>query len=358
MPWDSGNWDEGTWDDDPPPPPPAPPGALLSVPNLNPNSQSTMQYWEVTKNRAQETLPVWLQHLPAVTVGGKTPADLEGFIDFFEPKAQAQTAAQDAYDGAYRMGGDQLARMRKLGTSVPQIIEAQLAENTLIMKDVEDLYRTSPRTEATVLKRLRELLPVWVRSNAALAALNPPQAPITRAVGGTVYTAATAQALLDGYTEQVKTIKDKEELLDAARAALRALDAQTDDLIKRWYQLAKVQAEPGSALAAALEGITTEGGTAAPVAIEIDTLAQGGDSGLEVVVAYASGGGDHATTKLVKWKVEGVDADFTHSEPLTPAGNTIGPFVVAQVVKVMTEVSNSSGTRTSAVRTITIEPPV
>jgi hypothetical protein len=41
---------------------------------------------------------------------------------------------------------------------------------------------------------------------------------------------------------------------------------------------------------------------------------------------------------------------------MEPSGNTLGPFLVGQVVRVMTEVSNSS--RTSAVRTITIEEPI
>lgn len=68
--------------------------------------------------------------------------------------------------------------------------------------------------------------------------------------------------------------------------------------------------------------------------------------------------GAHATTKLLKWMVVGVDTDFTHSTPLTDAGDAIGPFTVGQVVKVETEATNSAGTRTSAVRTITIETPI
>lgn len=317
-----------------------------------------MEYWESTKKRAQETLPVWKQYLPTVTVGGKTWADLEAFIGQFEPQAQAQAAAQDVYDAAWRGTLASLARMKNLGTSVPPIIEAQLAEDTLLMNDVRDLYQSRVKTEETVLKRLRLLLPVWIRANAALAALSPPQPAITRVIGDTAYTVALAQALLDGYTEEVKTMSDKEQLLNKVKAAMRALDQQTDDLNKRWYKLAKSLSEPGSPLARALERITTEGGTPAPKVIEIDTLTQFGASGLEVDVAYASGGGRHATKKQLRWMVEGVDAGFTHSAPLTAAGNTIGPFAAGNVVKVMTEVSNSAGTRTSAVRTITIEAPM
>ena len=54
----------------------------------------------------------------------------------------------------------------------------------------------------------------------------------------------------------------------------------------------------------------------------------------------------------------GVDLDFIHSAPLDASGNALGPFTVGQVVRVITEVSNSSGTRTTAPRTITIEEPI
>ena len=53
-----------------------------------------------------------------------------------------------------------------------------------------------------------------------------------------------------------------------------------------------------------------------------------------------------------------VDPDFTNSVELESGGNAVGPFTEGQVVKVITEVTNSSGSRTSAERTITIEPPI
>ena len=45
-------------------------------------------------------------------------------------------------------------------------------------------------------------------------------------------------------------------------------------------------------------------------------------------------------------------------EPVDPSGNALGPFAVGQVVKIITEVSNSSGSRSIAPRTITITEPV
>ena len=108
----------------------------------------------------------------------------------------------------------------------------------------------------------------------------------------------------------------------------------------------------------ALEEIPTEGGTPAPEAIDINEVTQGGEDGLQVLVSYVADGGDHATTKLVEYMVEGVDADFINPVAIEPSGNALGPFVVGQVVKVRTRVSNSVGTRTSAVRMITIEEPL
>lgn len=87
-------------------------------------------------------------------------------------------------------------------------------------------------------------------------------------------------------------------------------------------------------------------------------MTQGGESGLEVLLSYVPGGGEHATTRLVRWMVVGVDADFTQSAALDASGNTLGPFAVGQEVRVLTEVINSAGSRTTAPRTITLGEPV
>ena len=73
---------------------------------------------------------------------------------------------------------------------------------------------------------------------------------------------------------------------------------------------------------------------------------------------YEPGGGEHATTRQVEYLVEGVDAEFGHTTALDASGNMFGPFTVGQVVKVQTKVTNSTGSRTSAIRTITIEAPI
>ena len=317
-----------------------------------------MEAHEVTKQRAQATLAVWMQFVPSLKVGTQGHADLGELIDEFEPLVQARTLAQDDFDAAFRAVQNALLRMKILGTKVPQIMEAQLDENTGIMKDVDDLYAVSPRTEGTILKRARMLYPVWERANAALAALTPPQAPITRPIAGTVYTVALLKGLLDGYTELVKAMSTEQEALEKQRSDLRTLDRTADQLNKRWYKLVKASYDEGSPEYEALNRIPTEPSTPAPDPVEIATVTQGGEAGLQVLVAYVPGGGDHATTKLVKWQVVGVDTEFTHSAPWDASGNALGPFTVGKVVRIITEVSNSVATRTTSPRTITIGPPI
>ena len=317
-----------------------------------------MEYWEITKERAIQTLTVWEQHVPTLNIGVSTSATLETLIDGFEPLVTARVNAQDAYDAAFRAAQDALAAMRVLGTKIPQIIEGQLDENTAIMRDVKDLYANSPRTESTILKRLRELLPVWVRANTALAALTPSQPPIVRVVGGVAYTAVSAKALYDNYTDLIGARSDTAGLLDTARENLTAHDNTTDDLVKRWYKVVKATADPGTALANALDNIPVEEGTPAPVIVDIGSITQGGDDGMHVVIDWAEGGGEHVTTANVRWKVEGVDEDFIHSAPFNRAGNEIGPFTVGQVVRTLGEFINSTGTRTTAIRTLTIGEPI
>jgi hypothetical protein len=188
--------------------------------------------------------------------------------------------------------------MKILGTKVPAIIDAQLSENAAVMKDLDDVLGAASRTESGILARMRMVIPVWERANTALTARTPAGGPITRPIQGVPHPVVMAKALLDDYTGLLKTAKDKEELLDTARGDLHGL------------------------------------------------------------VSNQSGGGDHATTKQVEYQVEGDDADFGHVAPLDARGNALGSFTVAQVVQVRTKVSNSSGTRTSAVRTITREEPL
>jgi hypothetical protein len=335
--------------------PGSPPNNII-LPSSGLTGTTGMEYWEITKDRAQKTLAVWTLHVPTVKIGAVDKAAFEALIDDFEPKAQARTTAQDAFDEAVRTVKTALLKMKILGTKVPQIIEGQMPDEAGIIDDLADVFRIAPRSEPTILGRARALYPVWVRANTVMTSLTPPGAAITRAVAGVSHTATMLKALLDGFTDLSKEQDDKEAVLDQKRSDLRALDRQVDRIAKNWYQVIKNTYDPGSPVYDALASIPTEEGTPYPTAIDLNPLVQG--DGLEVLATYEPGGGEHATTKAVEWMVEGVDADFTHTAELDPSGNTLGPFTVGQVVKVRTKATNSSGSTTSAVRSITITTPV
>lgn len=357
--WDDGitRWDDGSrWGPDPATPDPGP--FLTSENPINLNSKTHMQPWEITKERAQATLTVWSQHAPTLTIGGKTVADLEALIDDFEGLAQNRVAKQDASDAAHRAVESSLLKMHVLGARIPAVIEGQFDDEADVVRDLRDVYRVKQSGPNRILQRARHLHPVWVRANTALAALTPAQPPITRAIQGVSHTAPMYLALVEGITDLTQARSDAKGEYDSAQEALDDHEEECDRLIKRWYKVAKATFEPGTAAYAALESIPKEPDTPAPDPIEISTVVQGGEDGLQALVHYVAGGGDHATTRLVKWKVEGVDPDFIHETPLDPSGNALGPFAVGQVVQIQTLVSNSSGSRTSAVRTITIEEPI
>jgi hypothetical protein len=317
-----------------------------------------MEFWEITKDRAQITLSIWNEYAPALTVGSSGPTALETLIGQFEPAAQERTTAQDDFDEADRAVKTALLKMKILGTKVAQIIDANLPDAAGITDDLGDVFRIVPRSEPTILARARALYPIWVRANTALAALTPPAAPITRAIQGVPHTAAMLKTLLDGYTTLTQTRDDKETALNKKRGNLRTINRNTDQLSKNWYQAAKNTFEPGSEEYLALDQIPVTQGTPLPDTVDIHDLTQGGTDGLHVLVSYEPGGGDHGTTLQIQWMVQGVDADFTHTAPLDASGNALGPFTVGQVVKVRTSVSNSTGTTTGAVRTITIATPI
>lgn len=357
-------WDDGlTWDDPnlfwDGPPADHPLRQTLS-PNqpITLNTQTSMEYWEITLDRAQKTLPVWQTFVPTQNVRTLLPADLQTLIAGFQPLVQARVTAQDEADAAFRAVQSALLKMKLLGTKIPVFIEIQLAEDEGILQDVADLYAVNPRTESTILKRASMLLPVWQKANTKLAAMTPPQEPLTLNIQGQAYTAALLQALLTGQAALNGALAAKNLALNGAREALRVHDQACDRLNKDWYRLVKTGAEEGSALLTALEGIPTEPSTPPPETIEIETLTQGGEEGTQALVAYVAGGGVHATAKELQYTLPGDAEPFTHTVPLEAGGNALGPFAVGTVLTVRTSVGNSAGTRTSAPRTLTIEEPI
>lgn len=315
---------------------------------------NSMQPWEDTKKRAQESLAVWSQRAPGLKVGAQGPEVLAGYIAEFEPLAQEIVTVQDGYDATTRAAEASLDKLKVLGVKVPQLIEGHLDDNEGLQAELRKIFRTAPRTEATILVRARELYPIWLLADEAMAALVPPQPPITRRIQKVEYTAAMLKALIDGYSDLIKAMTLQAKLLAESKAKMKALAEVTDGLNKRWFKLMSHSFDPGSDEHAALQSISTEPFARVPVVLEIKSIKQGGLQGRQVLIRYAKTGGDHATRSFVKWQVVGVDADFVNQLPLDKEGNALGPFDAGTELRIVAEVANSVGSRTTAPRSMVI----
>jgi hypothetical protein len=317
-----------------------------------------MQPWEITLKRAHTTHTLWKQHCPDLRVSNQGYLDMETLINQFEPLAQQNVTTQDTLDHAERTAQDTLEKLALLGTHVPHIIQGQLYDNAPLMAALKKVFQHRPRTVAGILARMRDLYPLWLMADQALAALPEPQPPITRRLQKIPHSAAMAKTLLDGYNEQINQAGQARKAHNVQKAAMQAHDQHTDQLNKNWYKIVSNSFEPGTAEHEALNKIPTEKGALVPAVLEIKSLKQGGEQGQQIIIRYPPKGGERSTRRRVRWQILGVDEDYAHEQPLDRKGNTLGPFEPGTTLQIIAEVANSAGTRTSAPRTITIEAPL
>ena len=141
-----------------------------------------------------------------------------------------------------------------------------------------------------------------------------------------------------------------------ARNNLRSSGRAVDRLTKRFYQKLKAEARTNPALAETLDQIDT--GPDLPETLGVARVVQGGDDPLHVVVTYEANTFSAGAVNTVEWMIDGVDQKFSHGAAVVPAGNELGPFAVGQKVKLRTRMRTGTGTRTGAVRSVTLAAPV
>jgi|JI6StandDraft_1071083.scaffolds.fasta_scaffold00936_20 hypothetical protein len=317
-----------------------------------------MQPWEIIKKRAIETLVIWKQHQPDLRVNNQGHLELDTLIHQFEPLAQQCVLTQHQQDDAERAAQASLEKLKLLGTHVPHIIEGQLYDNAPLITALKKVFQSRPRTVAGILARMRDLYPLWLMADQALAAFTPPHPPIARRLQEIPHSAAMAKELLDGYNEQINQAGQARKANNVQKAAMQAHARRVDKLNKNWYKIVSNSFEAGTAGQEALRKIPTEKGTLVPAVLEIKSLKQGGGQGLHIIIRYAPKGGERSTRRRLRWQILGQEEDYAHEQPLDRQGNTLGPFEPGTTLQIVAEVANSAGTRTSAPRTITIEPPI
>ena len=305
------------------------------------------------QNRAGQTSAVTTQFLPALTVGGVTPAALIIQSNALDALAQTRDNALADYDAARNAENQGFLLVRYLDLALPAAAEAELNDDVVAESALLDLldpaYAITPRTTENALERGKKVIAAVTKMNAFLIAQLPPRPAIT-AAGKNVINLNTAVSAQPGLEQ---TVEDRAAAASTARSALRIAANTLDRLNKRFYSRLKAEARTNIPLADALDQIDTDY-EPGPETLGIRALLQGGSDNLHILLAYENGTYDATLSPTVEWMVVGIDSTFTHSTPADPSGNALGPFAVGQTVKIRSRTRTAHATTLGSVRTLTL----
>jgi len=313
-----------------------------------------MEYYQVMQNRAGQTAAVINKFVPTLSVGGVNAAGLLAQSAALDGLAQTRDNALADSDAATNAENQGFLAIQALTLSLPQAAEADLDDNipaeSALLDLLSPVYAIKPRTTELALERGQKLVSALTKINAYLTALVPPRNPITSGGKGLtdLNTLIAAQPALE------QALEDRAADVGSARSALRVAATAVDRLNKRFYAKLTAEARTNAALADALAQIDTES-AGLPGTLGISGILQGGTDHLHILVSYDPGTYDGSATSTIEWMVTGVDTDFTHNAPADPSGNALGPFTVGSTVQLRTRVTNSNGTTTGSVRTLTLQ---
>lgn len=315
-----------------------------------------MEYHQSIENRAAQTAAVINKYIPTLKIGTVDAAGLltqSGALDDLAQERDDDIAASDAAVNAENLGRLQI---QNLDIGLPQSAEGELDDNlpaeSALLDLLSPVYALVPRTTELALERGMKLKSALTKINTYLAAQTPARGPITTGGKGV----ADLDALMTAQAPLEQAVEDTAAEVSSSRTALRVAATAVDRLNKRFYARLQSEARTNAALAAALPQIITDSANL-PRTLGINSIMQGGADNLHLLVSYDNGTFDAAATSVIEWMVAGPDTDFTHSAPVDPSGNTLGPFAVGQTVKIRTRVTNSNGTTTGSVRTLTLQQP-
>lgn len=312
-----------------------------------------MEYYQVIQNRAGQTAAVIKKHIPTLTVGGITVATLISQSTALDGFAQARDNAVADSDAANNAENQGFLALQDIVIALPQAAEADLDDNNQTESALIDMlapvYAIQPRTTELALDRGQKLVSALTKINAYLTGLTPPRAAITSGGKGIVQLAA----LLAAQPALEQAVEDRAADVHTARTALRVAATAVDRLNKRFYTKLSAEARNNQALADALPQIETES-AGRPWTLGIRSVVQGGSDGAHLLVSYDPGTYDGAATSTLEWQVVGVDEDLSRSVAADPSGNALGPFTAGSTVKLRTRVTNTNGTTTGSIRTLTL----
>ena len=307
-------------------------------------------YAQIVIARAGESQGVWALD-ETFTGGGHPKGEHASLLSNVIFAVSASDVADGVLAGAKRVVAVEHAFFKEMNVAIGQRLDSEVPDTEPMQKRVDEVFieqtgetSTERRTELTIV--------IWKEVNAARAASVPAQ-PAIVIRGMTVAQYETRYVALNGK----KTLVDEKAGIARAKKSAESTIARRLDLwSKSWYQAWKSEFPEGTEKGDALAGVHTEEGTAPPEILVISSLVQ---VGLSLKANYDQTSGDHATVMELLYKVEGVDTIYHRVKVNKELGNTVGPFLQNQVVKIRTDVGNSRDfSEVSPEQTVVIGPAV
>ena len=218
------------------------------------------EYWEVIRDRGNDTNAVWNEFNPAFTVGSLTLTLHLADVALFGAKVQARDDAEDEFDQAIDAKDASLTFLSRMNVRAVGVLRGNLNEDDPLLLEVDDVNGMPNTSGGKILARARKLATVWKKVDAAREAATPALSPLQ--VGATE--ATDVETAITAHEPLLKAVAVKESAWSAARSALRALADKVDKNNKRWYEAWSNNYEPGTPEHDALSQIDTGPGAVEP----------------------------------------------------------------------------------------------
>lgn len=226
------------------------------------------EYWEVTRERARVTQPIWATQ-PGFLGNDLSPAAFEQALADLDAHATARTEAQMALAQRRAECDSLFAKLRQAVVRAPAIIRNFLPGDSPLHGDLALVYAIdSMKREDQVLARGQLLVGLWTDFEQTQTAGQPLSFKLSATE---TVTRSHFQALLDRCLAAQQALADQRNRLSQAKAALRSVEGQVDRMNKRWYAAWTKTFPPGTPEGdAARSLVPTEPSTKRPRPVEID----------------------------------------------------------------------------------------
>lgn len=294
-------------------------------------------YWEITRERALATLPVWAMQ-PGFTCKELNRAAYARALEQLELKATEQADAEQLLARRRAERDALFAKLRAVVQRAPGIIEAFLPDDSPLHSQLDIVYAIEVNTgEERVLARACHLARLWRDFDASHPAEGRPLG-IKLSLTETIHF-AQFQTLMKSCDSAQEEVALQRNAVCRAKTALRAIERQLDRYNKRWY-LAWTRTFPAGTPEgdAARALLPTGAETLEPTPLAIGALTV--DADRRVQVSYVAGG-ENATTLELQYRLP-EDPEFGYSTPVTRPRQLVGPFPVGSLVTFRTRVANST----------------